>query len=44
VPETWEKDELMDKERRAFYEYYSSVQEPWDGPALLAFTDARFAG
>lgn len=44
VPETWEKDELMDRDRRAFYEYYSSVQEPWDGPALLAFTDARFAG
>lgn len=34
----------MDKDRRSFYEYYSSVQEPWDGPALLAFTDGRYAG
>jgi len=34
----------MDKDRRAFYEYHSCMQEPWDGPALLAFSDGRFAG
>ncbi len=24
---------------RAFYEYHSSLMEPWDGPASIAFTD-----
>ena len=26
-------------EREAFYEYHSSLMEPWDGPASIAFTD-----
>ena len=29
----------MSPERRAFYEYHSSLMEPWDGPASIAFTD-----
>jgi glutamate synthase (ferredoxin) len=24
-----------------FYEYYSGIQEPWDGPALLVFSDGK---
>ena len=31
----------MDPKRRAFYEYYSALMEPWDGPAAMAFTDGR---
>jgi glutamate synthase (ferredoxin) len=27
-----------------FYEYYSGLQEPWDGPALLAFCDGKTIG
>ena len=27
-----------------FYEYYSGIQEPWDGPALLAFSDGKVVG
>lgn len=27
-----------------FYEYYSGLQEPWDGPALVAFTDGKKIG
>nr|YP_009295371.1 ferredoxin-dependent glutamate synthase [Dasya binghamiae]AOH77383.1 ferredoxin-dependent glutamate synthase [Dasya binghamiae] len=27
-----------------FYEYYSHLQEPWDGPALVAFTDGDIIG
>ncbi|NJO39691.1 MAG: glutamate synthase large subunit [Cyanobacteria bacterium CRU_2_1] len=27
-----------------FYEYYSGIQEPWDGPALLAFSDGKKVG
>ncbi|MDS8902242.1 hypothetical protein RLL02_01280, partial [Streptococcus pneumoniae] len=24
-----------------FYEYHSTLMEPWDGPAALVFTDGR---
>ena len=27
-----------------FYEYYSGLQEPWDGPALLVFSDGKTIG
>jgi glutamate synthase (ferredoxin) len=27
-----------------FYEYYSGIQEPWDGPALLVFSDGNVVG
>jgi glutamate synthase (ferredoxin) len=29
----------MDPARRAFYQFHSSLMEPWDGPAAIAFTD-----
>lgn len=28
----------------SFYEYYSHLQEPWDGPALVVFTDGKKVG
>ena len=31
--------ESMRPELKAFYEYHSSLMEPWDGPASIAFTD-----
>jgi glutamate synthase (NADPH/NADH) large chain len=34
----------MDPRRRAFYEYHAAMQEPWDGPAAIAFTDGRQIG
>jgi glutamate synthase (ferredoxin) len=27
-----------------FYEYYNGLQEPWDGPALLVFSDGKKVG
>nr|YP_010951483.1 Glutamate synthase [Laurencia catarinensis]WMP12422.1 Glutamate synthase [Laurencia catarinensis] len=27
-----------------FYEYYNNLQEPWDGPALVVFSDGRTVG
>ena len=39
VPEPWDQHAEMDPERRAFYEYHSSLMEPWDGPAAMGFTD-----
>src|SRR5881628_46506 len=39
IPEPWQHHESMSPERRAFYDYHSSLMEPWDGPASIAFTD-----
>ena len=39
VPEPWSNHEEMDDERKAFYEYHSTLMEPWDGPAAMGFTD-----
>ena len=39
VPEAWGDGVDMYPEKRAFYYYHSSLMEPWDGPALLVFTD-----
>eukprot|EP00928_Gymnodinium_smaydae_P023190 TRINITY_DN1922_c0_g1_i5.p1 TRINITY_DN1922_c0_g1~~TRINITY_DN1922_c0_g1_i5.p1 ORF type:complete len:2308 (-),score=461.78 TRINITY_DN1922_c0_g1_i5:58-6777(-) len=39
IPEAWQNAENMEPEKRAFYKYNSCMMEPWDGPALVAFTD-----
>lgn len=39
VPEPWINREDMDADKKAFYEYHSSLMEPWDGPAAMGFTD-----
>ncbi|GLJ36844.1 hypothetical protein SUGI_0743640 [Cryptomeria japonica] len=44
IPEAWQNDQNMDPDRRALYEYFSALMEPWDGPALVAFTDGRYLG
>ncbi|MGE0684440.1 MAG: glutamate synthase large subunit, partial [Candidatus Binatia bacterium] len=44
IPEPWENHESMDEQKRAFYEYHSSLMEPWDGPASIAFTDGAVVG
>ena len=44
IPEAWENHATMDDNRRAFYEYYAAMMEPWDGPAAMAFTDGRQIG
>lgn len=44
IPEAWEKHAHMSDERQAFYEYESSLMEPWDGPAAIVFTDGHLIG
>ena len=44
IPEAWQKNELMDPERRAFYEYHACLMEPWDGPASITFTNGDQIG
>ena len=44
IPEPWSNHESMDDEKRAFYQYHSSLMEPWDGPASISFTDGTQIG
>ena len=44
IPEPWAGNPGMDPAVRAFYEYHSSLMEPWDGPASIAFTDGTQIG
>jgi len=44
IPEAWSGHEMMDEERKAFYEFHGCVMEPWDGPASIAFTDGSVIG
>ncbi|MBV8886476.1 MAG: glutamate synthase large subunit, partial [Chroococcidiopsidaceae cyanobacterium CP_BM_RX_35] len=46
VPEAYQNQPALEKypEIADFYEYYSGIQEPWDGPALLVFSDGKKVG
>jgi len=46
VPEAFRDQPELDErpEIRSFYEYNACLQEPWDGPALLVFSDGRMVG
>ncbi len=46
VPEAYENQPDLDKypEIVDFYRYYSGLKEPWDGPALLAFSEGKTVG
>jgi len=44
IPEAWQSQTDMDPVKRAFYEYYANVMEPWDGPASVSFTDGQVVG
>ena len=44
IPEPWERHREMDADRHAFYRFHASLMEPWDGPALIAFTDGTLVG
>lgn len=44
IPEAWQNHTQMPTARREFYDYHSMIQEPWDGPASISFTDGRYIG
>ncbi len=44
IPEPWSNHESMDDDKKAFYEYHSTLMEPWDGPAAMGFTDGTRIG
>ncbi|SIS44431.1 glutamate synthase large subunit [Salimicrobium salexigens] len=44
IPEPWANDETIHPKKRDFYEYHSTLMEPWDGPAAVCYTDGRQIG
>ncbi len=44
IPEAWQNHHSISEEKLAFYEYHSALQEPWDGPASICFTDGKYIG
>lgn len=44
VPEAWQNSKTMDEKKRNFYKWSGTQIEPYDGPALLTFTDGKFVG
>ena len=44
IPEPWQKDTAMDRKKRDMYRYYSTMMEPWDGPAAIFFSDGDMMG
>ncbi len=43
IPPAWQSVDLIDADVKAFYEYYATHMEPWDGPAGVVLTDGRYA-
>ncbi len=35
VPEAWEKDQYMNVDKKAFYNWSAMAMEPWDGPGKV---------
>ncbi len=44
APEAWEKMSDMPADLKGFYKFHSCLNEPWDGPAAVVFTDGRYVG
>ena len=44
IPEPWESNKAISQRRKDFYQYYSTMMEPWDGPASILFTDGDCMG
>ncbi|OXN01584.1 glutamate synthase [Bifidobacterium vansinderenii] len=44
LPPAWEKNDNLDPDIKAFYEYNNTLIEPWDGPADIVFTDGTQVG
>ncbi|MDB6037295.1 MAG: glutamate synthase large subunit [Verrucomicrobiales bacterium] len=44
APEAWEKNNDLKPELKGFYQYHACLNEPWDGPAAVVFSDGRYVG
>jgi len=44
MPAAWHGHESMPQNVKDFYEFHGNVMEPWDGPAMIVFTDGDAVG
>ena len=44
IPEPWQNEDNLSDEVKAFYEYNTTMMEPWDGPASIIFSDGEIMG
>merc|ERR1719399_2368444 len=44
MPQAWEKSQSVSDKMKDFYKYHAAIMEPWDGPALVCFTDGDGVG
>ncbi len=44
MPAAWYGHESMPQNVQDFYEYHGGIMEPWDGPAMIVFTDGHMLG
>ncbi len=44
IPEPWSENPHISQEKKAFYQYQSTLMEPWDGPTAICFTDGKQIG
>ena len=44
IPEAWKNDPEIARAKRDMYRYYSTMMEPWDGPAAILFSDGDLMG
>jgi glutamate synthase (NADPH) large chain len=44
IPESFNQRNPIPPSLKAFYEYHSTIIEPWDGPASIVFSDGRYIG
>ena len=44
IPESYNQKNPIPESLKAFYEYHSTIMEPWDGPASMVFSDGRYIG
>ncbi len=44
IPESFNEKNPIPDSIKAFYEYHSTIMEPWDGPASIIFSDGRYIG
>ena len=44
IPEPWDTEDNISREKKDFYRYYATMMEPWDGPASILFSDGDLVG
>ncbi|MCH5303407.1 MAG: glutamate synthase subunit alpha, partial [Ruminococcus sp.] len=44
IPEPWDNNNTMSRNKKDFYQYYATMMEPWDGPASILFSDGDIMG